>query len=75
MAEVEYPGLAAHQDAHWRFKDDVDARTRIYQRRGPSPAMARAIHAWLAGWLYPHLGGADLQLGQWLAMHAGRRDG
>jgi len=69
MAETEYPGLVAHRDAHWRFRDEVQARARIYQRRGPSPAMARAIRAWLAGWLYPHLGVADLELGRWLAKH------
>jgi len=74
MAETEYPGLKVHQDAHWRFKDDVEARTRVYQRRGPSPAMSLAIHDWLAGWLYPHLGGDDRELGHWLASHPARRE-
>ena len=69
MAELEYPGLRDHQDAHWRFKDEVHARVRLYQRRGPSPAMAVAVHDWLAGWLYPHLHGADAELGRWLARH------
>jgi len=74
MAESEYPGLQGHQDAHWRFKDDVEARTRAYQRRGPSPAMSLAVHGWLAGWLYPHLGGPDLELGHWLASHPARQE-
>ena len=72
MAEADYPKLGPHRDAHWRFKDEVRERTRAYQRQGPSPAMALAVHDWLAGWLFPHVGGPDLEFGRWLASHDGR---
>jgi hemerythrin len=67
MTEAEYPGLTAHRDAHQRFKDELREMTREYQRKGPTPLMALTVHNWLAHWLRLHIGGADVELGRWLA--------
>ncbi|MCM2333355.1 MAG: hemerythrin family protein [Anaeromyxobacteraceae bacterium] len=66
MARAEYPGLAAHRDAHVRFRDDFREMTREYQRKGPTPLMALTVHNWLADWLKQHIAGSDVALARWL---------
>jgi len=66
MAEAEYPGLEAHRDAHRRFRDEMVEMNREYQRKGPTPLMTLTISNWLSEWLRRHIGGADVELGQWL---------
>ena len=66
MEEAEYPGLESHRDAHRRFKDEFRELTREYQRAGPTPATAVAIHDWLAGWLVQHIGSVDVEMGRWM---------
>jgi hemerythrin len=75
MAKAEYPGLAEHQDAHRRFKDDFRERTREYQRKGPTPLVALTISNWLSDWLVRHLGGEDVALAQWLTARGIRLEG
>ena len=69
MAQVEYPGLEAHRDAHRRFRDDFQEMTREYQRKGPTPLVALTVHNWLSDWLVRHIAGADVELAGWLASH------
>lgn len=66
MARAEYPGLAAHRDAHVRFRDAFREMTREYQRKGPTPLMALTVHNWLADWLKQHIAGSDVALARWL---------
>lgn len=66
MGRAEYPGLAAHRDAHQRFRDEFREMTREYQRKGPTPLVALTIHNWLSDWLRQHIGGADVALARWL---------
>jgi hemerythrin len=67
MTRAEYPGLAAHQDAHRRFKDDFAELTREYQRKGPTPLVALTVHNWLAAWLQQHISGSDVALARWMS--------
>jgi hemerythrin len=72
MAETEYPGLETHRDQHRRFKDELREMTREYQRKGPTPLVALTVNNWLGDWLKRHIGGADVELGRWIAAQ-GRR--
>ena len=67
MAQAEYPGLDLHRDQHRRFQDEMQEMTREFQRKGPSPLLALTINNWLSDWLLRHIGGADVELGRWLA--------
>jgi hemerythrin len=66
MAQVEYPALEPHRDAHRRFTDEFGEMVREYQRKGPTPLVALSVHNWLALWLRHHIAGADVALGRWL---------
>ena len=67
MERAEYPGLAAHRDAHRRFRDEFAELTREYRRKGPTPLVALTVHNWLAAWLKEHIGGADVAMARWLS--------
>jgi hemerythrin len=66
MTQTGYPGLEAHRAAHQKFREDFQGLVRDYQRKGPTALVALSIHNWLADWLRTHIGGADVDLGQWL---------
>jgi hemerythrin len=67
MREIGYPGLDAHRAAHQEFRTDFAAMLADYERKGATALVALTIHNWLSDWLRRHVGGLDVEIGQFAA--------
>ncbi len=70
MLEIGFPGFEGHRAAHESFREDFDALVADLARKGPTPLVALTLHNWLSDWLRRHVGGLDVEIGQYAAAKA-----
>lgn len=67
MVSSRFPRYDAHRAQHANFVRDWVAMKQQVAPRGPTPALAAELHAWLTSWLTRHISGSDVQLARHLA--------
>ena len=66
MTQSDYPGLEEQKKQHGEFKKTLDNILEDYQDEGPTKALAESVNFFLVNWLFGHIKGTDLKLGNYL---------
>lgn len=72
MHEIGFPGLEGHRAVHLAFREEFAAMVADYERKGATPLVALTLHNWLSDWLRRHVGGLDVEIGQFAAAKRAR---
>jgi hemerythrin len=66
MSETAFPGLTVHKASHDRFVREYHALHELFERAGPTAAIAVRAETWIADWLATHIGATDAHLARHL---------
>jgi len=66
MAEVTFPGLAAHREEHLRFRGSLRVLVRRFSLGGIDQVLRQAIEEEVCGWIVRHVLGTDRGIGRFL---------
>jgi hemerythrin len=66
MAEVGFPGLAAHRIEHLRFRDTLGLLVRRFSLGGIDDVLRRGIEEEVCGWIVRHVLGTDRAIGSFV---------
>jgi hemerythrin len=67
MADNDYPGLEMHKQQHAEFKTTLANILLDLREDGPTNELAESINVFLLNWLFNHIKGMDLKLGNFLS--------
>ena len=75
MAEVQFPGRAAHEAEHSAFASEVAGLYERLAREGPTARLVLTVDQRVTWWLKDHIYTSDLALSRHAAAHPRRRGG
>lgn len=71
QAEINYPHIEEHKEAHAKFRAGIDDYVKIFEEEGFTEEKMQELSAKLMTWLIMHVGLMDQEIGQFVRQQGG----
>lgn len=72
QAEIEYPDIEIHKDAHAKFKEGINDYVKIFEAEGFNEDKMQEFGGRLMTWLIMHVGHMDQKIGEYVKSKGGQ---